>query len=409
MSDIRLTGTGVALCTPFDDEKRIDFNALERLVRFNIKEGVEYLVALGTTAETATLSKEEKKDVLQCIINANEGKLPIVLGVGGNDTLSVAKDISLVDFSEIHAILSVSPYYNGPTQEGLYQHYKYLAKETQAPILMYNVPWRTGRNMEPATTLRLANEFPNLIGIKDAPGMKRNSEETTVTYNREEIESKASNIYEAIVVMGKRAEQIASEDKKVLLAVCGGIAAYKSPYIVRHFIKEGAEVKVILTPSAKDFVSPLTLSTLSKNEVHWTFVEDDSWNNHVDLALWADLMIIAPATASTISKMVDGQCDNLVMASYLSAKCPVYIAPAMDLDMYKHPSTAANLDKLRSYKHLIIEAQFGELASGLHGQGRMAEPKDILSCVKEDLLAKASLNGKTVLISAGPTYEYIDP
>ncbi len=201
--------------------------------------------------------------------------------------------------------------------------------------------------------------------------------------------------------------------KKVLLGVTGGIAAYKSTFIVRLLIKAGAAVKVIMTPSARDFVTPLTLSTLSKNPVltHFTNEDDenDTWNNHVDLGLWADLMIIAPATANTMSKMVNGNIDNLLLATYCSAKCPVYFAPAMDLDMYKHPSTTINFDKLAAYGNLMIPAGEGELASGLSGKGRMAEPEEIISFIEKDLQNKHLLHDKTCLITAGPTYEAIDP
>ena len=198
--------------------------------------------------------------------------------------------------------------------------------------------------------------------------------------------------------------------KKVLLAVTAGIAAYKTAFLVRLFIKEGAEVKVILTPKAREFVTPLTLSTLSKNPVEWDFSEESgTWNNHVELGLWADFMVVAPATANSLSKMADGSSDNLLLATYLSAKCPVYIAPAMDLDMYQHPTTKENLTKLESFGNIIIPAESGELASGLRGEGRMAEPENILSFIAYDLQKKAPLFGKSVLISAGPTYEKMDP
>ena len=164
--------------------------------------------------------------------------------------------------------------------------------------------------------------------------------------------------------------------KKILLGISGGIAAYKTATLVRLFIKAGAHVQVIMTPASKDFVTPLTLSTLSKNPVHSSFYnqddENEKWNNHVELALWADLMIIAPATANTLSKMANGTCDNLLVAAYLSAKCPVYFAPAMDLDMYKHPSTISNFSSLAQFGTTIIPAESGELASGLFGEGRMA-------------------------------------
>lgn len=201
--------------------------------------------------------------------------------------------------------------------------------------------------------------------------------------------------------------------KKILLGITGGIAAYKTTFLVRLFIKAGAEVKIILTDSASSFVSPLTLSTLSKNPVVSSFVKEDndsiSWNNHVDLGLWADFMIIAPATANTLSKMANGSCDNLLLATYLSAKCPVYFAPAMDLDMYQHPSTKASFEKLISFGNIMIPATSGELASGLYGEGRMAEPQEIVSFIKQHLIQGLPLHYKKVLITAGPTYEAIDP
>nr|WP_298993821.1 bifunctional phosphopantothenoylcysteine decarboxylase/phosphopantothenate--cysteine ligase CoaBC [uncultured Polaribacter sp.] len=201
--------------------------------------------------------------------------------------------------------------------------------------------------------------------------------------------------------------------KKILLGITAGIAAYKTANLVRLYIKLGAEVKVIMTPASKDFITPLTLSTLSKNPVHSTFYdkedENEVWNNHVDLGLWADYFIIAPATANTLSKMANGVCDNLLLATYLSAKCPVYYAPAMDLDMYKHPSTKASLDKLTAFGNIMIPATSGELASGLVGEGRMAEPEDIVSFMENDILDKMPLKGKKILITAGPTYEAIDP
>ena len=201
--------------------------------------------------------------------------------------------------------------------------------------------------------------------------------------------------------------------KKILLGISGGIAAYKTASLVRLFIKAGAHVQVIMTPASKDFVTPLTLSTLSKNPVYSSFYnqdnEDEKWNNHVELALWADLMIIAPATANTLSKMTNGICDNLLIAAYLSAKCPVYFAPAMDLDMYKHPSTIANFSSLTQFGNTIIPAETGELASGLSGEGRMAEPENIVAFIEADLNNKLPLKGKKILITAGPTYEAIDP
>ena len=201
--------------------------------------------------------------------------------------------------------------------------------------------------------------------------------------------------------------------KNILLGITGGIAAYKTTFLVRLLIKAGANVKVVLTSSASSFVSPLTLATLSKNEVLSSFVSEDNdrtdWNNHVELGLWADLMIVAPATANTLSKMANGSCDNLLLATYLSAKCPVFFAPAMDLDMYKHPSTKTSFDKLQSFGNVMIPAAAGELASGLHGEGRMAEPETIVTFVKEYLMQGLPLSGKKVMITAGPTYEAIDP
>ncbi|MBW8199374.1 bifunctional phosphopantothenoylcysteine decarboxylase/phosphopantothenate--cysteine ligase CoaBC [Flagellimonas abyssi] len=201
--------------------------------------------------------------------------------------------------------------------------------------------------------------------------------------------------------------------KNILLGVSGGIAAYKTTFLVRLLIKAGAQVKVVMTQSASSFVSPLTLSTLSKNPVLMDFINEEdgslSWNNHVELGLWADVMLIAPATANTLSKMANGTCDNLLLATYLSAKCPVYFAPAMDLDMYKHPSTKNSLDKLESFGNTLIPAESGELASGLHGEGRMAEPENIVAFMQEDLAKGLPLSEKKVLITAGPTQEAIDP
>ena len=201
--------------------------------------------------------------------------------------------------------------------------------------------------------------------------------------------------------------------KKILLCISGGIAAYKTNFLIRNFIKKGAEVQVLITPAAENFVSKLTLSTLSKKTVYADFYsENGTWNNHVDLALWADVMIIAPCTANTLAKMVHGICDNLVIATYLSAKCPVFIAPAMDLDMYQHPSTQQNLELAEDFGHQIIPAEVGELASGLSGQGRMAEPETIVENIENffnNENHQRSLTGKTVLITAGPTYEALDP
>ncbi|NHM07755.1 bifunctional phosphopantothenoylcysteine decarboxylase/phosphopantothenate--cysteine ligase CoaBC [Flavobacterium sp. CYK-4] len=201
--------------------------------------------------------------------------------------------------------------------------------------------------------------------------------------------------------------------KKILLGISAGIAAYKTAHLVRLFIKAGARVQVVMTPASKDFITPLTLSTLSKNPVHSGFYDHDQenaqWNNHVELALWADLMLIAPATANTLSKMANGNCDNLLVATYLSAKCPVYFAPAMDLDMYKHPSTLASFNALHQFGNTMIPAESGELASGLSGEGRMAEPENIVAFLEADLESKLPLKGKKILVTAGPTYEAIDP
>ncbi|MGM0934770.1 MAG: bifunctional phosphopantothenoylcysteine decarboxylase/phosphopantothenate--cysteine ligase CoaBC [Bacteroidota bacterium] len=201
--------------------------------------------------------------------------------------------------------------------------------------------------------------------------------------------------------------------KNVLLGVTGGIAAYKTAFLVRLFIKAGAHVKVVMTPAAKEFVTPLTLSTLSKNEVFSSFTNEEDenavWNNHVELGLWADFMIVAPASANTLAKMASGTADNLLLAVYLSAKCPVFFAPAMDLDMYRHPSTSNSFDQLKEYGNIMIPAGTGELASGLHGEGRMAEPEDIMQFLEEHFSAQLPLRDKTVLITAGPTYEAIDP
>jgi phosphopantothenoylcysteine decarboxylase/phosphopantothenate--cysteine ligase len=197
--------------------------------------------------------------------------------------------------------------------------------------------------------------------------------------------------------------------KKIIVAVSGSIAAFKSLLLVRLLIKEGCEVKVVMTASAKKFVAPLSFSTLSGNEVFSDFFKNDTWSNHVDLGLWADMMVIAPASANTIAKAANGICDNMLMATYLSAKCPVVFAPAMDLDMYQHPSTKENLHKLKSYGNIIIEAVYGELASGLVGQGRMEEPEVIISFICKYFKRNLTLKGKRILITAGPTYEALDP
>ena len=201
--------------------------------------------------------------------------------------------------------------------------------------------------------------------------------------------------------------------KKILLGISGGIAAYKTANLVRLFIKAGAQVQVVMSPASLHFVTPLTLATLSKNPVYSTFYNEEDgngeWNNHVELGLWADIMLIAPATANTLSKMANGNCDNLLMATYLSAKCPVYFAPAMDLDMYKHPSTLDSFHKLKSFGNIMIPAENGELASGLSGEGRMAEPENIVAFLENDILEKLPLKGRKILVTAGPTYEAIDP
>lgn len=199
-------------------------------------------------------------------------------------------------------------------------------------------------------------------------------------------------------------------EKNILVGVTGSIAAYKSALLIRGLVKQGAHVKVVMTQAATDFISPLTLSTLSKNQVHLEFVDQSQlWTSHVELGLWADLMVVAPATANTLSKFALGACDNLLIAVYLSARCPVMIAPAMDLDMYHHPSTRTNLDTLKNYGNIILEAPQGELASGLVGEGRMAEPETIISDVKKFFQSAATLTGKKALVTAGPTYEAIDP
>lgn len=200
--------------------------------------------------------------------------------------------------------------------------------------------------------------------------------------------------------------------KKIILGVSGGIAAYKTASFVRLLIKAGAQVQVIMSPASCAFITPLTLATLSKRPVYSQFEKDfGEWTNHVELGLWADAMIMAPATANTLAKMANGLCDNLLLATYLSAKCPVFFAPAMDLDMFAHPSTKENISKLKSYGNIEIESAYGELASGLVGQGRMAEPEDVLQILTDFFNNDATLDlkGKKVVITAGPTYEPIDP
>lgn len=199
--------------------------------------------------------------------------------------------------------------------------------------------------------------------------------------------------------------------KKILIGITGSIAAYKIASLVRLLVKAGAEVQVIMSPDAKEFITPLTIATLSKKPVYSDFIKNENgeWTNHVELGLWADVFLIAPATANTLAKMANGICDNLLQAVYLSAKCPVMLAPAMDLDMYKHQSTQENLAKLKSYGHHIIAARSGELASGLVGEGRMAEPEELFEELNNFLSKKKDLKGKKILITAGPTYESIDP
>ena len=200
--------------------------------------------------------------------------------------------------------------------------------------------------------------------------------------------------------------------KKVLLGISGGIAAYKTPNLVRCLIKKGAEVKVVMTDSAKDFVTPLSLSTVSKNPVHSSFKSDDEdgfWNNHVELGLWADFMLICPATANTLFKMANGNCDNLLLGVYLSCKSETFFAPAMDLDMYKHQSTKESINKLISFGNILIPPAHGELASGLSGEGRLPEPHEIVDFIEKHYTKNLPLEGKKVLISAGPTIEELDP
>jgi phosphopantothenoylcysteine decarboxylase/phosphopantothenate--cysteine ligase len=197
--------------------------------------------------------------------------------------------------------------------------------------------------------------------------------------------------------------------KKILLGVTGSIAAYKAAHLVRLLVKSGAAVRVIMTPSASDFISKLTLSTLSKNKVLVDLFDEDSWANHVMLGRWADVMLIAPLSCNTLSKMVHGQCDNLLLAVYLSATCPVTVAPAMDEDMWHHPATKNNIQKLIDFGNKIIPVEKGELASGLIGDGRMAEPESIIKFIEDNFSSAKSLAGKKAFVSAGPTYEPLDP
>ncbi len=197
--------------------------------------------------------------------------------------------------------------------------------------------------------------------------------------------------------------------KKILIGVTASIAAYKIILLVRLLVKGGAEVKIVMTPSAKEFVSPLTLSTLSKNNVLYNIADEDTWANHVMLGRWADVMLIAPCSANTLAKMAKGICDNLLLAVYLSATCPVVVSPAMDEDMWHHPATKRNIESIKSYGNVVIPAEHGELASGLIGEGRMPEPQMILNFLQENYFRGSELTGKKAVVTAGPTYEPIDP
>lgn len=199
--------------------------------------------------------------------------------------------------------------------------------------------------------------------------------------------------------------------KKILLGVTGSIAAYKAALLIRLLVKQGAEVKVIMTPAALDFITPLTLSTLAKNPVLTDFQKSDAgeWNNHVELGLWGDALVVAPASANTLASMANGLCDNVLLATYLSARCPVFLAPAMDLDMLQHPSTQQNISRLNQFGNRFISTNFGELASGLMGDGRMAEPEEVITYLENYFSGKKKLEGKKALVTAGPTYEAIDP
>lgn len=201
------------------------------------------------------------------------------------------------------------------------------------------------------------------------------------------------------------------KDKKFILGITGSIAAYKAAILIRLLIKEGAQVKVIMTPLAKEFITPVTLATLSKNTVLSDFFkhDDGEWNSHVDLGIWADMMLIAPTTSNTMAKMANGICDNLLLTTYLSARCPVMHVPAMDMDMFRHPATIKNMETLRSYGNIFVEPSSGELASGLHGKGRMEDPEKIVEVIKNYFSKKKTLIGKNILVTAGPTIEKIDP
>lgn len=197
--------------------------------------------------------------------------------------------------------------------------------------------------------------------------------------------------------------------KKIILAVTGSIAAYKAAHLVRLLVKKGAEVQVLMTPAAAEFITPLTLSTLSKRPVFTKVISEESWNNHVELGLWAHALVVAPATANSLAKLATGICDSIVAAVYLSARCPVFVAPAMDIDMWKHPATQANVLRLKGYGNHFLPVGYGELASGLVGEGRMAEPEEIVAFLEDFFQKKQDFAGKKVLITAGPTYEAIDP
>jgi phosphopantothenoylcysteine decarboxylase / phosphopantothenate---cysteine ligase len=197
--------------------------------------------------------------------------------------------------------------------------------------------------------------------------------------------------------------------KKIILAVTGSIAAYKAAHLVRLLVKKGAEVQVLMTPAAAEFITPLTLSTLSKRPVFTQVISEQEWNSHVELGLWADALVVAPTTANSLAKLANGICDNIVSAVYLSARCPVFFAPAMDLDMWKHPSTQSNVRRLKNFGNHFLPVGYGELASGLVGEGRMAEPEEIVAFLEAFFLKKQDFLGKKVLITAGPTYEAIDP